>query len=657
MKINNIGGIMALLSIVFLAGCSTSNTSTSNPNDSDVNLTYNDLYNVDTSKRPLKVGKTIYKASDGYMSNSDQGYNNFSYVSKNNNSYELMAYSNDKFIFEDSYFQNGIMHSGSYASSIMFAAPETGDVTISGEILIIEGVSNSLSVFKNDTLIKEIIIEDGSKYLEIKLSLNKNDKLYFVLNSEGSCYFNPKIDYTSEKDQLIHQTIDGEYGDVHPYYDVKNKRMIMYYLSTGREVNSAHEMFSTLATSSNDMTNFNQLELSKNKANPPSITTYYALGVYEDADGNYRSCFGMGNYVGNSKSTNLEYWENGEEPFENDEGMLDYHHRVKFGSDVYSGRDPHIYYDKDSEKYYCIVMNYYSSSVDKGSKGLAIYEGNKLGDYDSNNYYKALDTTGRGDPECPQLYKINDRYYIFYSIYGTGTSGNVGKLAYRIGDLNKSPLEVNWNEKEELYLDGGDLHAAQLCQVGDMFYMYGWLTSSPKKNIWGGTLNMSREVFQNENGTLGTRIDPTYKQLLNKGLIDKYSSFSDAPKQTNRSIVSLEFNNNEVIDTGINVTSNGKTYFIGIKSLSGKDYLLISDNESNPLDFINIQLNEKITNYKLDVYLDGGYVEAFLNDQYGISSHVEFNEQYSVKLQNNDISSTFEKCSIYKLSNSQDILD
>ena len=168
---------------------------------------------------------------------------------------------------------------------------------------------------------------------------------------------------------------------------------------------------------------------------------------------------------------------------------------------------------------------------------------------------------------------------------------------------------------------------------------------------------MSREVFQNENGTLGTRIDPTYKQLLNKGLIDKYSSFSDAPKQTNRSIVSLEFNNNEVTDTGIKVTSNGKTYFIGIKSLSGKDYLLISDNESNPLDFINIQLNEKITNYKLDVYLDGGYVEAFLNDQYGISSHVEFNDQYSVKLQNNDISSTFEKCSIYKLSNSQDILD
>ena len=59
MKINNIGGIMALLSIVFLAGCSTSNTSTSIPNDSDVNLTYNDLYNVDTSKRPIKLAMVI----------------------------------------------------------------------------------------------------------------------------------------------------------------------------------------------------------------------------------------------------------------------------------------------------------------------------------------------------------------------------------------------------------------------------------------------------------------------------------------------------------------------------------------------------------------------------------------------------------------------
>lgn len=621
---------------------------------------YNDLYQGDKTMRPIKTGKSIYRASDGYIQNEQQGYNNFYYCSLKGSTYEEMKYEKDQFVNNDSFIKNGVMSSSKELfAARKFVAPISGKTKISGQIKSLSDKDLLVEIYINSNLlISSHSLSNNGIYVEKIVDVVQGDNIYFVLKEEGQIEFNPSIDFINAEDALLHQNIDGEYGDVHPFYDMKNKKMYMYYLSTGREVNSAQQQFTTLATVSDDMVNFKQVELSRNKVNPPAIDTYYALGVYEDAEGMYRSCFGQGNHVGTSKSKDLLYWENGKEDFLNEEtGMLDYHHVVNFGSDVYSGRDPFIYYDKEEKTYYCIVMNYYSNKVDKGSKGLAIYKGDVKGDY-SKDYYKALDTTSRGDPECPELFKINDRYYIFYSIYGTGTSGNVGKLAYRIGDIGKNPLEVDWNHKKELYLDGGDLHAAQLCNVGDMFYMYGWLTSAPHINSWGGTLNISREVFQRTDGTLGSRIDPEYKKHANKGKIYSFNDmkkgkFQNAP----RCIVNSKIVGNGMGFTGQKVISRGVTYYIGLTKTLDKDYLVITRDINKYDDFISLEINEKKENYNLEIYLDGGYVEAFVNDEYGVSGRMLFNNEYDLELINTNNQSSFTSIDLYRLSQSNEFLE
>ena len=75
---------------------------------------------------------------------------------------------------------------------------------------------------------------------------------------------------------------------------------------------------------------------------------------------------------------------------------------------------------------------------------------------------------------------------------------------------------------KEYSLDGGDLHAAQLCEVGGRYYMYGWIGSSPNANVWGGNLNLAREVYVKADGTLGTRCDEYLTKLLNKGRMQSF---------------------------------------------------------------------------------------------------------------------------------------
>lgn len=629
---------VVLMMTPLIIGCNP----TSKPIEPIEKNEYEDFYNMNNEKESEITGKSVYYASSGYKGNDIQGYNHYFYKGLNSTLFDL-EYKDDAFKSDDgAYLKNEEMHSSTNTlASRVFVSPQTGKAKIIGTIKSLKlektpQISIKILNSSGETC-KElgpyIVDNEDGLYISETVDLNKDDSVIFTLSSEATVTFNPCVDFLLEDDKLLHQFIDGDYGDVHPYYDKKNKRMIMYYLSTGREVGSVHEQFSTLATASYDMVNFEQIQLSRNEKNPPSINTYYALGVYEDADGNYRSCFGQGSYVGNSKSSDLIYWENGEEYFMNEEtGMLDYKHRVNFGSDVFSGRDPHIFYDKQAETYYCIVMNYYSSQIANGKKGLAIYKGSKDGIY-SMDYKKALDTTGRGDPECPQIFKIGNRYYIFYSIYGTGTAGNVGKFAYRIGDENASPFDVNWDEKEELYLDGGDNHAAQITEANGKYYMYGWLTANPYQNTWGGTLSLSKEVYQKEDGTLASRADPVYQKLANKGTLARFSSENKTFRNIPRSILKGSFApTGSEYQEGFKITSKDVTYFAGIIKSRNNTYLTLTKDVANPTSFVYLKLNNEAEKYDLHVYLDGGYLDLFVNDEYALSSHVEFNGLYDVEI-------------------------
>lgn len=476
--------------------------------------------------------------------------------------------------------------------------------------------------------------------------------------------------------QSLHYTCDGFFGDVHPfYYDGK---MYMFYLSTGRESNSVHQTFSSMLAVSEDMIHYEPVELKMDKKLPPEQDLYYALGVYIDAEGRFRSCYGKGGYVGGSVSDDLLTWSNGAEPYMDEEiGMLRYKYRISFDSDVYSGRDPYIWYDAASESYYCVVMNYYSTQSDKGAKGLALYIGDKEGRY-SNKAVKMLSFTGRGDPECPMIMKIGNRWYLFYSVFGTGVAGSVGRLSYRMGGENQLPQDVDWENAAEYCLDGGDLHAAQLVNVGDKIYMYGWINYAAHQNVWGGFLNLPREVYQKADGTLGSRCDEYLTELLRKESIAKMSFENTAlqgvsaegSKFTTVSGGTATLNQKvgrTLMTAKITLPADGQqagytlsdgiyTYFIGVRRDAGKLYLTVrSDSGDGESAYIEI-LDPGTTQFNLKVISEGRFIEAFVNDTYSVTAHTRLkNGDYTLALSLMGENAIAEDVQIYQLADYNNI--
>lgn len=648
--------------LLLIPGC---NKNSHNKGENNMN-TYDIIYQNTKTKKESLVGKTIYKAEYGYVDNNIQGYNNFYYQIWENNSYANLIYKDGKWIAKETYFQDGVAKTTINNNiTITFVSPENGEVTISGNPKIINGTKGILEIYINDTLLKKYEISDEMGiYHNDKVMITKNDQIHFKLIGDVTLYYNPTIDYLNSSEKSLHHYPEGYYGDVHPFYDEKNNKMYMYYLSTGKQEKPV-ETFSSLLTTSNNMIQYKDTTIKVSTTNPPEQNLYYALGVYEDAKGNYRSSFGYGNYAGATLSNDLITWSQGATPYIDDkDGLFKYTFRAYFDSDVTSGRDPDIYYDKDTKKYYCVVMNYYTNQTDKGEKGLALYIANQDGKY-STKVYKLLNCTGRGDPECPQLKKIGTRWYLFYSIYGTGTSGNVGKFAYRVGDENTSPELINWNNLPEYYLDGGDLHAAQIVKVKDKVYMYGWINYEPLQNVWGGYLNLAREVYQSEDGTLRTRLDEKITSLLNRGIIYKddnnVSINGKLEKDLGDYYRCLIFSNikiNKTLNyTGYKVTDGKNNWYIVISNVNGEKYLAITSDLNNLNPTTSIKINDQ-NEFNLKIVIDNNFIEAFVNDEYGVVANTTLlNKNYKISLIGNGNLIDIENQKICKLADYNNIFD
>lgn len=632
-------------------------------------IEYSQIYRNEVTKKEPLSGKTLYKASYGYSLNDQQGYNNFYYQTYTNNQYLDLTYQNNKWQSNEVWIENGKLCSktGSNAT-YKFVCPASGEVNISGNPYLLTGSNATVQIYKNSTMIIDKPISDsyGINHSN-KVTVSSGDAIYFQVTGDATVYWNPTIDYTLKTETSLHHAVDGYYGDVHPFYDEKTNRLFMFYLSTGRQSVATIPTFASLLTVSNNFVNYESREIGISPTNPLEQELYYALGVYVDKAGRYRSSFGYGSYAGASVSDDLFTWGQGATPYIDDaDGLFKYTYHAYFDSDVYSGRDPDIFYDKDTNQYYLVVMNYYSSAVANGDKGLALYLADSEGRY-STKAHKLLDFTGRGDPECPQLKKIGNRWYLFYSVYGTGTAGNVGKFAYRVGDANVLPQNVNWQDKTEYYLDGGDLHAAQITQVVDKYYMYGWINYKPMANVWGGYLNIAREVYQTEEGLLKTRLDSYLTRLLNKGLLDQTAD--KQVNQTNYQENIGKYSRTLLAQTiqlpkdanyaGYSVTSNNATYNVVVIRKDGKLYLSITDDLNKTISSTSILINDYDTEeFNLKIVVDNNFIEAFVNDEYGCVANTFLQgSEFTIGLVASGNKINMKDIKIYKLADYDNIFD
>ena len=639
-------------------------------------LTYADLYRTEKQVTAPVEGKAVYKASYGYTLMQEQGYNGFFYRYRQDGRYADMEKGQECWQGGGASMQEGVMRAVSGADAVrVFIAPESGIARIYGNPRLVSGESARVILMQGENILGEYEVTDEEGiYHSMEVTLQAGEEVRFLVTGDAEVYWNPTIDYTLAEETLLHHTVDGYYGDVHPFYDEKSGKLYMYYLSTGMQEGKKHEQFSSLLSVSDNFVQYDDVELKMDEENPPEQELYYALGVYVDAEGRYRSSYGKGGYAGGSVSDDLLVWQNAAEPYIDEaDGLLKYTWRAYFDEGVWSGRDPDITYDAESGIYYCVVMNYYSSAEANGEKGLALYLAGEDGRF-STKSVRLVDLTGRGDPECPQLKKIGNRWYLFYSVYGTGTAGNVGYLHYRVGDEGVSPDRVDWNSKEEHALEGGDLHAAQVCSVGGMWYLFGWLNYRPHANVWGGYLNLAREVYQREDGLLATRCDEHLLSLLNMGHVASFgeeTSLEGMERTGNVFSVTAERGSAQLEGTfgrslieakielpltaeqaGVTLSENGTTYHVRLKRQNGELYLCIESGSAGCSVKVE-DANE--TTFSLIVAADGPFLEAYLNDEVSLSSHTVLTGSYTLGIAGAEGAEL--SAEVYKLADYHNIFD
>lgn len=618
-----------VLITTYLTACSPVTSSSSSSEPDTPQITYEDIYHYELGKSDIKSGATTYFGSDGYVQNESQGYNHFYYRALKNNEKVDMTYEDDGFVLDDAYLKNEYMKSSTTVTAIReFVSPITGDARIGVPAFLKEGTSPNIVIYLNDEILGQTIVSEEGIHIEKRVSLKQGDVISFALIGDALIKCNPEIDFTALSEPTLHTTTNGHYGDVHPYYNVEEKKMYMYYLSTGNQNSGPRrDRFQSMLTVSSDTINYNHEEIYMDETSRPEQDLYFVLNVFKDADGKYRTYQGMGNHASSAVSDDLITWRNGLEPYVDEkDDLFKYAHAAYNDADVISCRDPDAIYDPESQSYYCVILSYMTPAAASGEKWINLYVGDAKGRY-STVATKMVNMTGRGDSECPQIMKIGNRWYLFYSVFGSGTKGNVGRLCYRFGEEGVLPQNVDWNNKPEYYINAQDLHAAQVVEVGDKYYVYGWLSEKYNASYWGGYINTPIEVYQKEDGVLQSKMDEKFLELANKGLLYKQEDIKSSVSSFglfNRSLVDMTLHMTSG-ESYLSISEGSRQFLVGVETHLDTAKLVIKNVEDGYK--VDVEIDKKDI-YDLDIVIDSSFIEVNCNDEQVVSAITNLSPSY-----------------------------
>lgn len=698
-----------------LDGTSTTIGNTSITTETQELINYQDIY-MDNQEEiyPETVNSNYIKAMYGYTNNSIQGYNGWFYQIRSNSTFTDMEFNteNSRWVSDSSYIDGAIQfaQSGSQISKTYLVSKD-GNVYISANVKIgdktYSGTSEYAIALNGNIIFPEsgnfgIINGDDTYgyYVTTEIAVNTGDEIQFISKGDGEVYWNPTIEYSQRTESDIH--FDLTYssdsgihiGDVHPYY--YEGRLYMYYLATNGQ-------FNTRLLVSDDMVRYQEEELFTDMVNPPATDTYYVLGVIQHKSGIFRSYFGFSSSVINSStSDDLITWKEGKGVDEN--FVSTYLPLVNY---PVGGRDPYVFYDPDVDRYRVIYNGYYENKYwnnggDDMDVGLSIATStDDTMMYFEEEQFEVLRFTnegssGRDEPEVSQMMKIGDRWYLFASVYGRTTNG-VGGMSYWKGNSNTPIEDQDWELIPEQMLTGEDLCAAQIVEVGNRYYIFGWIPSKTNGS-WGGTLNIAREVYVLPNGDLATRLDPYLTDLLNKGKVyemsdddfaesghwiasdnsitladggtsrfgfaDEDFSVYNLAGQYNRNLITFSLDMSDVTNdySGVMLDGNGRQVYIYIDKTN--DTLFIKSKEAS-----GYVVKSKISVAGLDysdldfkIIVEGSIVDVYINDRVSLSAKIsDFGykelQNYSISLYSNGVNSEFIDFNVYQLATMENIYD
>ena len=183
-------------------------------------------------------------------------------------------------------------------------------------------------------------------------------------------------------------------------------------------------------------------------------------------------------------------------------------------------RDPYVFYNDDEQCYWLLLSARKNSGPATRRGCVILYTSNDL---DNWKYHGPLYEPGHTNcPECPEMYKIGDLWYLSYSRFS-----EFGNTIYRI---SKSPYGP-WKTPIHDGIGGRRFYAAKSManEEGRRFY-FGWAHDRANQSdygqwYWGGIFCVPHEVVQRPDGELDVKLP---KEIASSA--DSHVSWKHVPK-------------------------------------------------------------------------------------------------------------------------------
>lgn len=297
-------------------------------------------------------------------------------------------------------------------------------------------------------------------------------------------------------------------GDVHPYYH-ENKLYLFYLKPNGITRCDACFEDPTKVVCGNSVVAIseNYVDFEEYPLDIPVVNIVEKDGIY------YTN---VSDAQGTMESSDLLHWKTSN------------HFVFKADANVFPAgtRDHACFYDEDNNGMRITMLGYTTNEHNGFGEGIECAVGiSDVIPYESDGTVpqrvlfpinnKGRDLMFGREPECNQMLKIGNRWYLLTSL-ARQTVHWVGPLSYWIGNENTPIDQDDFRHKQEYRLDGEDLSAAQVAPCGKRYYKFGWIPMNYNGQEWGGHLNFPHEVYQLEDGRLACRLDAEFARNIVK---------------------------------------------------------------------------------------------------------------------------------------------
>ena len=168
-------------------------------------------------------------------------------------------------------------------------------------------------------------------------------------------------------------------------------------------------------------------------------------------------------------------------------------------------RDPYVFYNEDDGCYWILISARRLDMPVTRRGCIVLYRSNDLENWE---YYGPIYSPGHTNcPECSEMYKIGDTWYLSYSTFSEFVN-----TIYRTA---KSPFGP-WRKPRKDGIGGRRFYAAKSMQddAGRRFY-FAWAHDRAENSdrgewYWGGRFCIPHEVVQDENGELDVKVPEEY---------------------------------------------------------------------------------------------------------------------------------------------------